>query len=110
MTMKAMVMVVIIMKTYEVFSMSYGLLNTDYLILKQLYHYGPCFTGVKQRSTEKLNSSTSTAQLMMTRARTGIKEISLHIPGILTRRFIPDGQIDSTFIKLREVEIYRKHF
>lgn len=39
MTMKAMVMVVIIMKTYEVFSMSYGLLNTDYLILKQLYHY-----------------------------------------------------------------------
>lgn len=26
-----------------------GLLNTDYLILKQLYHYGPCFTGVKQK-------------------------------------------------------------
>ena len=109
MTMKAVVMVVIIMKTYAVFSMSYGLVNTDYLILKQLYHHGPCFTDEKQR-TEKLNSSTSIAQLMMTKARTGIKEVSLQIPGILTRRFTLGCQIDSTFIKLREVEIYRTHF
>ena len=90
--------------------MSYGLLNTDYLILKQLYREGPCFTDEKQRSTEKLNSSTSIAQLMMTRARTGVEEISLQIPEILTRRFTLDCQSDSTFIKLREVEIYRTHF
>lgn len=66
---------------------------------------------MRKKNIEKLNNLTKVSQLIIDRARTKIKAISLQIPEILIVRFIIDYQVHNTFMNLlSEIGIYRMHF